>query len=146
MLKKVCRDSWWVDLDRIDSEIAALLPRDPAQAERFYLNRKQAGEDAAFDLERWKRLAEPRTVERGSLIVIGVDGARFHDALAIRARDVATGYAWTLGIWERPENAPVGYEHPPDEVDGVMIQAFEDFDPWRVYVDPQHISHLMERW
>lgn len=146
MLRKVYGDSWWVDLDRIDAEIVALLGRDPAQAERWYLNRKQAGEDAAFDLERWNELAQPQEIERGSLIVIGVDGARFRDALAIRARDVETGYAWTLGIWERPERARQGYEHPADEADGAMVDAFETYRVWRAYVDPQHISHLLEKW
>jgi hypothetical protein len=57
MLKKVYGDSWWVDLDRIDSEIQALLPRDPAQAERWFLNRKVATEDQAFDMGAWERNA-----------------------------------------------------------------------------------------
>jgi hypothetical protein len=44
MLKNVYGDSYWVDLDRIDAEIEALLARDEAaQAERWFLNRKLAG-------------------------------------------------------------------------------------------------------
>src|SRR4051794_5659792 len=43
----------WVDLDRIDAEIEALLEHDPAQAERFFLNRKLAAEGAAFDPEHF---------------------------------------------------------------------------------------------
>jgi hypothetical protein len=140
MLKKVYGDSWWVDLDRIDGEIVALLEHDPSQAERFFLNRKQAGEDAAFDFVAWEGLSAARELEARALIVIGVDGARFHDALAVVATDVETGHQWPLGIWERPENAPDGYEHPFDEVDGVMAQAFDDFNVWRVYVDPQWID------
>ena len=147
MLKKVYGDSWWVDLDRIDDEIVVLLARDPAQAERFYLNRKQASEDAAFAGKEWDKLAKPRgKVDPGSIIAIGVDGARFHDALGIRATDVRTGRQWTLGVWERPARTAPDYEHPFDEVDGVMIDAFEHFDPWRVYVDPQHIEHLLQTW
>jgi hypothetical protein len=146
MLRKVYGGSWWVDLDRVESEIVALLPRDPAQAERWYLNRKQAGEDAAFDVHRWAELAAAHDVPAGALVVVGVDGARFRDALAIVATEVETGYQWPLIIRERPPGAGPAYEHDADAIDGVMVDAFARFDVWRAYVDPQHISHLLERW
>jgi hypothetical protein len=61
VLRRVYGDSTlekggWVDLDRIDAEIEALLEHDAAQAERFFLNRKLASEGAAFDPERIKEL------------------------------------------------------------------------------------------
>jgi len=147
MLKKVYGDSWWVDLDRVSVEIEALLHRDPAQAERWFLNRKRASEDAAFSPDHVDLLADTATrPEPGELITIGVDGARFRDALGIVATGVQSGRQWCLGVWERPPNAGPRYEHPDDEVDGVMIEAFETWDPWRVYVDPQYIKHLLERW
>lgn len=147
MLRKVYGDSWWIDLDRIDAEIVALLEHDPAQAERFFLNRKRAGEDAAFDAHRWNKLARPDYEPApGALIVIGVDGARFVDAVALVATEVESGHQWPLGIWQRPPAAPEDYEHPLDEVDGAMLDAFERYEPWRVYVDPQHIEHLLDRW
>jgi hypothetical protein len=70
MLKKVYGDAatkprpdaeWepWIDLDRIDGEIEALLEYDPAQAERWFLNRKLASEGSAFDAEKFKALAAP---------------------------------------------------------------------------------------
>lgn len=145
-LKIVYGDSSWVDLDRVDSEIEALLARDPAQAERWFLNRKNASEGRAFNIDRWDDLRSEMTVEDGSLVVIGVDGARFKDALAIVATDVESGHQWPLGIWERPEYAGDDYEHPFDEVDGAMLDAFERFDVWRAYVDPQHIDSLLSRW
>lgn len=146
MLKKVYGDSWWVDHDRIDGEIVALLDRDPAQAERWFLNRKRAAESVAFDGEQWDKLASPREREGRPLAVIGVDGARFHDALAVIATEVESGYQWVLGIWERPESAADGFEHPFEEVDGVMVEAFDALDIWRVYVDPQYIEGLLDRW
>jgi hypothetical protein len=158
MLRKVYGDAatkprpdapWepWIDLDRIDGEIVALLEHDPPQAERWFLNRKLAGEDAAFNHgEHWVPLALPRTVERGRLIVAGVDGARFNDALAIIATHVPTGYQWPLGIWERPEGAPESYEHPFGDVDGAMVEAFKTWNVWRVYIDPQYIDHLVDKW
>lgn len=147
MLKKVYGDSYWVDLDRIEGEIVALLDRDPAQAERYFLNRKLASEDAAFSVDRWKKLADrKRTTEDGSLIVIGGDGARFSDAVALIATEVSSGHQWPLGIWEKPRAAPDDYEHPAHEIDGAMIEAFERFDVWRAYIDPQWIDHLVDLW
>jgi hypothetical protein len=145
-LQMVYGDSYWVDLDRVDTEIEALLPRDPAQAERWFLNRKNASEGRAFNGEQWDSLATTDASEYGALIVLGVDGARFRDALAVIATDVETGRQWPIGIWERPENAGDDYEHLFDEVDGAMIETFEEFEVWRVYVDPQHIESLMEKW
>jgi hypothetical protein len=136
----------WIDLDRIDGEIVALLEHDPAQAERWFLNRKLAGESAAFDIEQYLQLQDPHSPDDGALIVIGVDGARFRDALALEATDVESGYQWTLGLWERPEGAPPDYEHPFDEADNVMIEAFRRFSVWRAYVDPQSIEQLLDRW
>lgn len=148
MLRRVYGGSSWVDLDRIDAEIVALLARgEAAQAERFFLNRKLAGEDAALPPGLvGKRATRDHQVPDGSLITIGVDGARFADALGIIATEVETGFQWPIGIWEVPPHVPDDYEHPFEDVDGVMLDAFEHFDVWRVYIDPQWIDHLLERW
>jgi hypothetical protein len=157
MLKRVYGDAasrprpdapWvpWIDVDRIDGEIVALLEHDPAQAERWFLNRKMAGESAAFEIDTFKALSELRPVADKSLIVIGIDGARFRDALAIIGTVVETGYQWPLGVWERPAAAAQDYEHPFEEVDAVMVEAFRRFNVWRVYVDPQFIEGLLDRW
>jgi hypothetical protein len=136
----------WIDLDRIDGEIVALLEHDAAQAERWFLNRKMAGESAAFDIDTYRELAQPRDVPDRTLVVLGVDGARFRDALAIRGVEVLTGYQFTVGIWQRPERAAPDYEHPADEVDARMTEAFRRWDVWRAYCDPQYIEHLVDRW
>jgi len=147
MLRKVYGGSYWVDLDRIDAEIEALLERDPAQAERYFLNRKVAGEDKAIPSVDWQACEDKKhVVAKGTKIAIGVDGARFADALAVIATEVETGYQWPLGIWERPESASDDYEHPDDEVDGAMVEAMNLYKVLRVYVDPQWIDHLLVRW
>ena len=56
-----------------------------AQAERWFLNRKRATEDAAFDPERWAALAHRHAVDPDTLITIGVHGSRFDDALVLVA-------------------------------------------------------------
>lgn len=136
----------WVDLDRIDLEIESLLESDPPQAERFFLNRVHAGESVAFDLEQWHANTRYQDVPERSLIVIGVDGARFDDALAIVATDVATNHQWPIKIIERPDNADDDYEHDFEAADGAMLEAFTRFDVWRIYVDPQRIELLFDRW
>ncbi len=115
--------------------------------ERVWLNRRKQQGAQAFDAVRWAELADPtRVVADGALIVVGVDGARYEDALAVVATEVESGYQWPIGIWERPDHAPDSYEHPADEIDGAMLEAFDRFDVWRVYVDPQWIDHLYDRW
>lgn len=146
MLRRVYGDSRWVDLDRIDGEIVALLDRDAPQAERYFLNRKRAGESVVFQPDVVDQLEASVEVPDRSLIVLGVDGARFVDALAIVATAVRSGHQWPVGIWERPQSAGPKYEHPFDEVDGAMIEAFERFRVWRAYIDPQYIEHLVEKW
>jgi hypothetical protein len=137
----------WINLDKLDAEILALLPRDPAQGERWFLNRKQAAEAKAFSGTRWAELAKPEYFPaRDSLIVIGVDGARYVDALAIIATEVTTGFQWPIGIWERPHGAPENYEHSFAEVDGAVQDAFDQFNVWRMYIDPQYIDYLVEIW
>ena len=147
MIKKLYRHSWWIDQDRIEGEALELLDRDPAQAERFFLNRIVASEQSGFDVERWKELAAPdHKVADKAHIVIAVDGARFDDALAIVATEVESGFQRPIGIWEVPAAAGDDYEHPDSEVDGAMIEAFETYSVGRVYVDPDRIEHLLDRW
>jgi hypothetical protein len=136
----------WVDLDRIDAEIEALLEHDAAQAERFFMNRKIAAEGAAFDPEHFASLAHPHTVKHERVIALGVDGARHKDAVAVVATDVETGYQWPLVIIERPPHAPEDYEHDLDAVDGAVSQAMEDYVVWRLYADDQYIGPLVEKW
>jgi len=137
----------WVDLDAIEAEAVELLETDPAQAERFFGNRIVEGAGHYFDADRWKQLARPGLmIAPRELVVAGVDGARFKDALAMIATGVVSGHQWTLDIIERPESAGDDYEHDFERADGAMIEFFETFDVWRVYVDPQWIDPLMDRW
>jgi hypothetical protein len=136
----------WVDLDRIDAEIEALLEHDPAQAERFFLNRKLAAEGAAFDPVVFAALERRRRVPRGAVVALGVDGARHQDALAVVATEVTTGYQWPVIIVERPPHAPDDYEHDLRAVDAAVSEVFDTYLVWRLYADDQYIGHLIEQW
>jgi hypothetical protein len=143
----------WSNLDSIDEEIRAILLRDPAQAERWYLTRKQAAEAKAFrgDIfdKRSRRVLKPEDPlepKAGELVVVGIDGARFVDGLGMIGTEVGQGFQWTAGIWERPESAPDDYEHPFDEIDGALVDIFERFQVWRAYIDPQFIEDWVDTW
>lgn len=141
------RGSPHVDVDDIDREAEELAELDPGQAERYFGNRIKSSGDTAFSLAQWKLLERPGYLPaKGALIVIGVDGARYHDALAVIATEVETGFQWPIGIWERPPNAPDDYEHPFAEIDAAMVDAFDQWWPSRVYIDPQYIDHLVDAW
>lgn len=148
MLRKVYEGSPWVDTDRIEAEVVALIEQgDAAQAERFFLNRVVSTEDRAYDIDRWNELADAsHVVPDGALITLGVDGARFDDALAIVATEVATGFQWPIDILEAPQEAREDYEHDIARADGAVTEAFERFSVWRCYVDPQRIEDLLDRW
>lgn len=137
----------WIIPDRIESEIIALLPRDPAQAERWFLNRDGGGADSAFDIAKWRALAKPEYQPAdGALVVVGVDGARWDDSLAVIATEVDTGHQWVVELLESPENPPDDYEHDLDQADAAMLNLFERYSVWRSYCDPQRIEKLIERW
>jgi hypothetical protein len=141
--------SWrgWVDLDRIDVEIEALLKRDPAQAERFFLNRVHAGEDVVFNLEAWREASRPDiVVPDNELIAIGVDGARWEDAVAVIAMTVRGFHAWPLIVIEKPPEAGPDYEHDLELVDATVAEAFDKYNVGLLYADPQKIEHLTDRW
>jgi len=153
VLRKVYGDSattrgGWVDLDRIDAEIEALIVHDAAQAERWFLNRKIATEGAALNFERVKGLTRKWRPPAGAYITLGVDGARHWDAIAVVATDVESGYQWPVIIVERPEHAPEEYEHDLDRVDGAVSDLIEGdrYVVWRAYADDQYIAHLIEKW
>lgn len=136
----------WINLDRIDAEIRALLDRDPSQAERWFLNRKEADEGKAFNGALIDRQVSPVELVGGEFITLGIDGARFVDGLAIVATVIGTGYQWNVGIWERPESADQDYEHPFEEIDGAFSEAFERFQVALAYVDRQHIEDWLDIW
>lgn len=140
-------DSWWIDLEAIEGEVAELITQgDMAQAERFFGNRIVSGSAAAFDVEQWRTLTADVDVPDGTLIVLGFDGARVDDATALVATTVDSGHQWPLGIWERPVNAPDGWEVSEAEVTEAVDAAFDRFDVWRLYADPPYWSDTVNGW
>lgn len=137
----------WIDPQRIHIEIDARIAKGQGDmAERMFLNRKLAQAGAAFDIEKFKAGLKTKFAAKRSVVVAGVDGARFRDALGIVVTDVKTGRQWVACKLERPENAPDDYEHDFELADAAMRQVWEDYTVWRVYIDDQRIEGLVEKW
>lgn len=136
----------WMDIDRIVAEI-----RDPqadeADSQRYWLNKVVRSTEQAFDPKQWKELADPTiVVPDGELITLGFDGARFRDATALIATHVESGHQWSLGIWERPEEAGDDWEVDADDVTDAVAQAFDTWDVWRLNADPPYWDGTVGDW
>lgn len=137
----------WRDIDGI-----VALWNDPtldrAYWQRVWCNRLVQGSTQAFDAERWKQLARVESpVRDGDLIVLGFDGAMFHDGTALVATHVTTGYQWPIGIWERPlVVGPEGWKVPAEEVDQCVRDTFSRYHVWRMYADPPYWESWVSLW
>ena len=137
-------DADWIDRQRILREI-----RDPATAWddslRFYFNIRTVGAGRAVDPRVWDALANHQEVAAGTPVGIGFDGSNNRDATAIRAC-TADGYGFTLGIWQRPDDAPADWTVPRTEVRRVLDAAFKKYRVGRMFCDPWKWHSEIEDW
>ncbi len=136
----------WRDIDSIVE-----LWRDPTTDrsywERVWTNRPVQSTRKAFDLKRYRELASDRRPAPGSTIVIGFDGAQFHDATGLVATDIQTGFQWCAGCWEKPYGAASdNWQVPADEVDQVVDELFSTYNVWRMYGDPPYWQAWLAAW
>ena len=129
--------------------LAAAPDTDFAYWQRVWLNRLVKGAERAFDAVAWANLARsPKRVPEGALITLGFDGSRYHDATALVATEVASGYQWPLGIWGRPDSLPLSerWEVPIGEVETAVARAFAKWEVWRLYADPPYWEGAVAAW
>jgi hypothetical protein len=136
----------WRDIDGIVE-----LWRDPAMDKAFfdrvYCNRPTKDSLKAFNIEEWKPLVKADyKVAAKALITLGFDGAMFDDAVGLVGTEVETGYEFVLGAWEKPYGKLPNYQHPVDDIENVMEAAFETYDVWRLYADPQYWEEHVAGW
>jgi len=132
----------WVDLDRIDGELVEIAEKDPAQAERFYLNRIVAGTGAFIDGDRWDLRSQPQEVGPQALVTLGFDGSDIDDWTGIRL-ETLDGYQFTprYGPDRRPtvwNPAEWGKQVPRLEVMAAFDEIFTVFSVVRAYLDPPY--------
>lgn len=82
----VYEGSWWVPLDSIEAEAKSLLERDPAQAERFFGNRRVAGAGKWLAADEWdsKKSGSPVLVRPRTAVCMGMDLSNNNDWTGIR--------------------------------------------------------------
>lgn len=137
----------WRDIDAIVD-----IWRDPTTDrrhwERVWCNRPVHSTHKAFDVALFKSLTTTGvSIPDGSTIVLGFDGALFHDATGIVATDVKTGFQWVPGAWECPFGAEAdGWKVPIDDVDACMAELFRRFNVWRLYADPPYWERQIKEW
>ena len=149
MLREVYADSaakpdGWVDLDRIDAEVVELLPRDAAQAERFFANRIVAAEDAFLSPLVWDECRHPDMVQPpdGTPIALGFDGSLFDDTTGLVGCTL-DGHVFVVDMWDPVEH---GGEVPKSAVDVTVAAAFERWDVRALYGDPPYWQEDLARW
>lgn len=135
----------WVNLDRLADECADTAT-DPSDARRYFLNIVSVATQQAFDPKVWTLRANEHVVPDGARITLGFDGARFRDATALIGCEIETGHLFTLGIWERPENAEDDWQVDEAAVDAVLNAAFKRYDVWRLYADPPYWESTVAKW
>lgn len=153
--RSVYGDSWWVDMDRIESEAAELLETSPAEAERFFGNRPSQGVGAWMPTPTWE--AGLRTLQwtdgvppPGTPICLGFDGSESNDWTAIVGITMdGTVFVPTFG----PDNQPTWWNPdefdgkiPRDQVDAAVDELFEKYDIGRMYCDPQDWRSEIGDW
>lgn len=122
---------------------------DFAYWQRVWLNRLVKGAERAFDAVAWAACARrAKHVPEGALITLGFDGSRYHDATALIATEVASGYQWPLGIWQRPDSLPPDqkWEVPAGQVETAVANAFATWNVWRLYADPPFWEGSVAQW
>jgi phage terminase large subunit-like protein len=135
----------WRDIEAI-VELWQDPTMDRAYWERVWCNRLVQASAQAFDVVRWKTLTRtPTPVAEGDLITLGFDGAQFHDATAVIATHVPTGYQWLAGLWECPPGRAT-WQVPVGEVDAVVRDLFARFTVWRLYADPPYWQSWIATW
>lgn len=142
----------WSDIDSIAS-LQFLAPgADPDYAERVWLNRRKQRTAVAFDVEAWKRNADPSyTIPEGALVALGFDGSRGTsdprrpaDHTGLIATEIETGVQQKLAHFD-PADWPER-QIPRSEVDAAMDDAFLRFDVWRLYADPPDWDTEIGAW
>ncbi len=135
----------WSDIEGIVEQFSDPTA-DRTYLERVWLNRLVRSAERAFDAERWKGLADPaHVVPDGACITLGFDGSRYWDATALVGTEVATGYQWLVGLWQRPPRVE-DWEVPVDQVEAAMADAFARWQVWRLQADPPRWETSIRDW
>jgi len=148
--KFVYEGSWWVNLDSIEAEAAELLETDPANAERFFGNRRVRGAGSWLPEGLWESRTVAREVLDGASVCGGFDGSETDDWTAIRL-ETMDGFQFTptYGPDSRPtiwNPAEWDGRVPRSEVHAAWAEIADRYSLVRVYCDPPKWQTEVESW
>lgn len=143
----VYEGSPWVNLDSIEAEAAEIMEYDPAQAERFFGNRRVQGQGSFILSELWDRtVGEPV----GARVALGFDGSSSGDWTALRA-ETSDGVLFTptygpdaRPAWWNPKEW--GGRIPRSEVHAAVQEVFANYEVKRMYCDPRDWQSEIDEW
>lgn len=119
---------------------------DHGYLERVWLNRWVRSGSQFFDMTKVAECEAPGvTIPDRGFITLGFDGARFRDATALVATEIASGLQQLLGLWERPEDVEE-WEVPEDEVTDLVEDSMTRYQVWALYADPPHWTETVGSW
>lgn len=133
----------WTDVEGITEQWD-----DPAAdrsfLERVWLNRPRQASDRAYDAAAWKRCHRPDyEIPDEAMVVLGFDGARTDDSVALVVTEIDTGHQAVAGLWEKDGD---GWEAPEDEVNEAVEAAFARWQVVRMYCDPPYWETEVATW
>lgn len=135
----------WSDIHRIAAQWDR--PRvDRAYLERVWCNRWSQQAAQAFDSKRWDALYRDERIPERAMVTVGFDGARMRDATGFVVTDIKTGLQQVEGVWERPRDAPEGWEVDEAEVNEKRREIFRRFRVVKLYADPPHWNYTVGDW
>lgn len=136
----------WVDLDRIAEECADESVGE-AEKRRYFLNEVRVGSRDVVDPLHWATLARTDDPLRpGEAITLGFDGSRARDATTLQACRIRDGRQFDLKTWEPPRNPEEPWTVPRDEVDQAVTDAFEAYQVWYLFGDPNRWGEYFSTW
>jgi phage terminase large subunit-like protein len=131
-----------VPLDEIMAEVRDPTC-EPAEAMRYFLNLRVAGDGRCIDPVVWQGRAEPNAKIEGP-IAIGFDGSLMRangDATVLMGCTLSEPrHLFVLGAWEQPE------EECWHEVEAAVAEAFNDYDVALFYADRARWGPRIDAW
>ncbi len=136
----------WVNIKgRIMDEVRSARHME-SDRRRFFLNEIVVGESVFVDPVRWDFQARDSDLRAGEAIALGFDGSKNQDATGLVASRLSDGRLFTLGVWERPKDAPRDWKVPSAEVDKRVRDTFGAYRVLYLFADPYRWQDYLDAW
>ncbi len=122
------------------------VPR--AEGERYDLSWWSQAADSWMPILAWTARRHPAGLifpPQGTRVWLGFDGSKSRDSTALYGC-TAEGHVFRYAVWERPMNAPEGWQVPHTEVDAEVRDAFAFYNVVMMQMDPPRWENELETW